>query len=214
MSAGIYEIRNQVNSKRYIGSAVNLRKRWQEHLNGLRHRRHHSQYLQRAFDKYGESAFLFEVLEQTEPEALVAREQHFLDTLAPEYNIASTAGSQLGCRRSPESRRKMSERKKGGRLTEEHRRKIGEAQIGHQVTEATRRKLSLANTGYRHTEESKQKMREAWTPERRERFGASRSGERNPNYGRIRGKEERAKVSASLRIYWHEVRTNKRQRGG
>lgn len=214
MASGIYQIRNQVNGNRYIGSAVNIRKRWQEHVSGLRNRRHHSRYLQRAFDKYGESAFLFEVLERVEPEALVAREQHFLDVLAPEYNIASTAGSQLGCRRSLESRRKMSERKKGGRLTEGHRRKIGEALLGHQVTNETRRKLSIANTGYRHTGESKQKMRKAWTPERRGAQSEARSGQQNPNYGRIRGKEERAKVSASLRIYWHEVRTNKRQQGG
>ena len=45
--SGIYEILNTVNGKRYIGSAVNLAKRWKEHRTGLNRKDHANQILQR-----------------------------------------------------------------------------------------------------------------------------------------------------------------------
>lgn len=59
MSA-VYEIRNSVTAKVYIGSttrALSLRKR--EHWKRLRGGYHHNEHLQRAWDKYGEAAFSF-----------------------------------------------------------------------------------------------------------------------------------------------------------
>ena len=61
--SGIYQIRNLVNGKVYVGSAVNLQHRRREHRSDLRNGNHHSIKLQRAYNKYGESSFAFEILE-------------------------------------------------------------------------------------------------------------------------------------------------------
>jgi group I intron endonuclease len=63
MKAGyIYEIRNKLNNKVYIGSTTNDNRRKKEHFNELRKNRHHSNYLQNSFNKYGEENFEFKVI--------------------------------------------------------------------------------------------------------------------------------------------------------
>lgn len=149
MKSGIYQIKNQVNGKRYIGSAVNLTKRWQNHLSDLRLSRHHNLHLQRAFEKYGEAVFAFAALEAVEDAfQLIPREQHYLDTLKPEYNISPTAGSSLGIRRTEETRRKLSEAHKGHPVSEETRRKMSESRKGKSPTEEHCRNLSEAGKRY------------------------------------------------------------------
>lgn len=134
MRSGIYQIKNQINGHRYIGSAVNLRNRWLGHLSGLRRQRHRNRHLQAAFKKYGEDAFVFSVLEYVrELGKLIECEQHYLDALHPEYNIESVAGSSLGVRRTEETRRKMTA-----------------SRMGHQTTAETRRKISESLSGARH----------------------------------------------------------------
>src|SRR5229473_6154293 len=60
-TSGIYKITCTANKRIYIGSAVNLRKRKNEHWNAFKRNQHHNRHLQRAWDKYGEQAFTFEV---------------------------------------------------------------------------------------------------------------------------------------------------------
>lgn len=45
MTSGVYAITNTATGKRYIGSAVNIKKRWREHLHNLRKNKHHSKKL-------------------------------------------------------------------------------------------------------------------------------------------------------------------------
>ncbi len=52
----VYTIKNVINNKIYIGSAVNIKKRWHEHrnlLNNNNNNKHHSPILQNAWNKYG-----------------------------------------------------------------------------------------------------------------------------------------------------------------
>lgn len=63
---GIYKITNKANSKFYIGSSKNIENRWKEHIRVLNRKVHHSKKLQRAWDKYGEENFIFEVIEEVE----------------------------------------------------------------------------------------------------------------------------------------------------
>lgn len=56
----IYQIVRLGTSDCYIGQTVGLRKRKATHLGQLRRGKHHSVYLQNAFNKYGEGAFSFE----------------------------------------------------------------------------------------------------------------------------------------------------------
>lgn len=118
-SSGIYQIRNVVNGKRYIGSAVCFRNRWASHRSHLRKGKHSSSHLQNAWNKWGEEFFAFEVIEICNAQQLIEREQSWFDSVRPEYNISPTAGSPLGVRHSDEFKRKVSERFKGKKLGQE-----------------------------------------------------------------------------------------------
>lgn len=78
-ASGVYEIRCLANGKFYIGSAVNLRERWQRHLITLRRGEHHNFYLQQAWNKHGEEQFTFSVLEYAAATAVRLAEQKWID---------------------------------------------------------------------------------------------------------------------------------------
>lgn len=108
---GVYAIRNAVNGRVYVGSAVAVDKRYALHRHQLKAGTHHSRKLQRAWDKYGASAFSVEVLETAPRERLVAIEQMWIDRLDAYkigYNGRPTAASQLGLKFGAESRAKLS----------------------------------------------------------------------------------------------------------
>lgn len=94
--AGVYAIRNHLNGKRYTGSTKRgFAYRRYGHLRALRRGEHHSPALQAAFDKYGEDAFEFVVLEVVESptrERVLAAEQRHIDQQS-EYNVSRVAGS-------------------------------------------------------------------------------------------------------------------------
>ena len=96
---GIYMIKNTINNKIYIGSSAckkGVKGRWQDHKKTLRGNKHANIYLQHAWNKYGEFVFNFEMLENCKKENCIAREQYYIDTLDPDYNICRVAGNTLG----------------------------------------------------------------------------------------------------------------------
>ncbi len=56
-SCGVYQIKNLVDGKLYVGSSKNLKNRFYNHHNQLKNKCHHSVRLQRAWDKHGEASF-------------------------------------------------------------------------------------------------------------------------------------------------------------
>lgn len=64
--AYIYQIKNLVNGKLYIGQTINYKSRKDKHLSLLRRNDHHNPYLQNAYNKYGEDAFEFSILHEEE----------------------------------------------------------------------------------------------------------------------------------------------------
>ena len=99
-TVGIYKITNKQRGKHYIGSSNNIYKRWWEHRKWLRLGNHANVHLQRAWIKYGEDSFTFEVIEkcslETGLDTLKQLEQTYLDKMFKEsagmfYNIAKTA---------------------------------------------------------------------------------------------------------------------------
>lgn len=116
---GIYQIKNMVNSKVYIGSAKDIHTRWNGHVNQLNRGKHHSRKLQNSWNKYGGGNFLFEVLEYVEDEALlIEKEQCYIDKHQPYkkgYNICSVADRPTGVTPSAETRKKMSDNSTGKR---------------------------------------------------------------------------------------------------
>lgn len=104
---GIYIIECKESGKRYVGSAVSIKKRWREHRRQLEAGKHHSAYLLRAWAKRGAESFRFSIAVICARTDLLFYEQALIDALKPEYNSAPIAGSMLGFKHSPESRSKM-----------------------------------------------------------------------------------------------------------
>jgi len=143
---GIYLIESKINGKKYVGSAANLYVRRHVHFSTLKYDKHYNKHLQRHFNKYSND-LEFSILEYCEKEDLIKREQYYIDTLNPEFNMCKVAGSCLGKKLSGETKRKISEMHKGKRLSKEHREKISIANKGKTVSEEARRKIGDGNRG-------------------------------------------------------------------
>lgn len=175
VASGIYAITNLENGNAYIGSTNNFKRRWYDHRSSLCGDTHWNGRLQSAWNKYGENAFEFGILEYLENfEELTKAEQFWMDVYREEgkelYNFGLAADCPWrGQERSEEHRRKLGKAHRGKRLSEEHKRKISESLIGnqhtldHTLSEEHKRKISEGNRGHKHTEESKQKMSMAAT---------------------------------------------------
>ena len=104
----IYRILNIVNQKIYVGSAICFITRRYKHLHELRHNKHSNSKLQRAYNKYGEENFIFEILEKVENKNdLINIEQKFIYLLNPFYNICRIASSRLGVKASQITKNKQ-----------------------------------------------------------------------------------------------------------
>lgn len=177
-NTGIYQLVNQVNGKRYIGSAIDLYDRERCHYKDFKKGVHRNNYLQKAYNKYGKDNFKFEILLHCSKENLLFYEQRAIDAYDFRnelYNIAPIAGNSLGIKRSDETRGKISQSRKGekswlygkpgitrGRkLSEEHKGKLSKAGKGRKLSEEHKRKIGLAHKGCKHTEESKEKVSKA-----------------------------------------------------
>jgi len=129
MESGIYKIKNIVNCKIYIGSAKSLKKRKSSHFNSLKNNKHRNNRLQKAFNKYGENNFKFEIIEYCREDLLIGREQRYLDNYNPEYNICKIAGSTLGVKPSKESLEKRIQSLTGYKHTDEAKENMRNATL-------------------------------------------------------------------------------------
>lgn len=208
-ASGIYEILNTVNGKRYIGSAVRLAKRFAVHRQGLRRGIHHCQPLQRAWNKYGEAAFVFSPILMCSRGNLIMYEQLSMAALQPEYNTAPVAGSQLGTKRTDVSRKRMSAAATGKVIPDETRAKMSVANKGRIVSQEARDKISIArkgNTvwlGRKHTRETKKRMSE-WQRGRpgKPRTIAARLKQSVATRGVPKTLAHRAAISVALKVFY------------
>jgi group I intron endonuclease len=66
--------------------------------------------ISKALIKYGYSNFTLEILEYCDPSNTILREQHYIDSLKPVYNILKIAGSSLGYIHTEETLAKFKDR--------------------------------------------------------------------------------------------------------
>jgi hypothetical protein len=107
--SGIYLITNNINNKTYVGSSVNLSKRFLKYFNDnalVKNR----MLISFSLLKYKWNNFTLEILEYCPIKDVIAREQFYLDTLKPQYNILKVAGSSLGYTHTEASLLKISRR--------------------------------------------------------------------------------------------------------
>jgi hypothetical protein len=127
--AGIYRWINKKNAKTYIGSAVNLTRRLYLYYN-LEHISKSNMTIYKALLKYGYSNFQLEILEYCEAKNAIEREQHYMDTCKPEYNILKVAGSFWGYKHTEATLAKLSKIRIGTKLSEETRAKVSAQRKG------------------------------------------------------------------------------------
>ena len=147
--AGIYAITCVISGEQYVGSSKNVKARWSQHRGELRKDRNRCLVLQRAWNKYGEDAFTFSVLEYVDSiKDLIPREQYYLDTLQPAYNVRTIADRNTGIKWTPEQLANQNT----GRIRTAYRHspeaieKIRAANAGRKFSEEHRRNLSVAKS--------------------------------------------------------------------
>jgi group I intron endonuclease len=179
---GIYQIRNHIDGKLYIGSAKSFRSRFRKHKTSLINGTHHAIKLQRSWSNYGADAFSFEPVLICSPDNLLMYEQLCMDaydSYKSGYNSTIKANSALGIKRSKETREKIAKAKSGKALSGSHKKAISDGGKGRVKTAEERQKISLANTGKKKSPAHIEKMRQA-------------------NLGKTYSDETKQKVSASL----------------
>lgn len=188
--SGIYKITNLVNQKVYIGSAIDIKKRWQDHLNYLRKDKHNNKYLQRSYNKYGEDAFEFKILFYCYPDKLLHYEQTFIDFYKFKvgwdnmYNMCPLSHSTLGRDVTQETKNKISIANKGRKHTLEAIQNMSQGMLGNQNAKGFKQtketcdkrgkilkgkkrspeqctRISKAKTGFKHTAQSCANMSKA-----------------------------------------------------
>jgi group I intron endonuclease len=149
--SGIYKIQSLIKPERiYIGSAVDMSKRWREHLSTLKKDKHDNLRLQNHYNKYGSADLQFSILLGCDKEYLIANEQFFIDSYKPFFNICLKAGNTFGRKHSEETKQKIKEKRKYQIIQSpsvETRDKISKANKGKIITDECRRKISISNTG-------------------------------------------------------------------
>lgn len=209
---GIYCITNRETGKIYIGSSVNMQKRFSSHRQDLRHGVHTNPYLQNSWSKYGEAAFDFSVIEVVSSrDDLTKTEQVYLDGFESYnrdigYNAAKDATHPtLGMPCTEEAKAKLRAVMTGKRHTPETVAKIRALKMGHPVSAEARAKMSASHTGKVMLDSQKEKVRAyRHTPEAKERIGAAVRA-------RLSTAEAKAKQTSHLSGYLQAKRATKTQ---
>lgn len=129
--SSVYCILNIHNGRRYVGSTTKFSKRKVYHLSDLKCKRHHSKLLQDDYEMFGKDALKFFILEEVrtfELAELLSREQFWIDSYKPEYNINLVAGHVIPhTARTPEAKEKLRQRMIGRKQTQDEKDRRGES---------------------------------------------------------------------------------------
>ena len=171
MTSGIYGYWDNLNDEIvYVGQAVNIKLRHNEHYSPARY---NAQTINRVIQNNKERYGLV-VLKKCNIDDLDYWERTLIALFNPKFNYTDGGEGSRGFKHSEETKQKLSEMLSGensynyGRkFTEEHRRKISESNKGNQAflgkkhAEETKQKIREANLGRTFSAESRKKMSEA-----------------------------------------------------
>ena len=132
---GVYSIYCERNKKIYIGSSINILKRWSHHKDDLRSNTHHSKHLQRAWNRYKEESFVFKILEETSMEERINREQFYID-------LFKSYLRQNGFNLYPKA-----EGSSGYKFSKQHIENLKKSHLGYHHTEIQKQRIADAHRG-------------------------------------------------------------------
>jgi group I intron endonuclease len=195
----IYWIKNTQNGNFYVGSSTQRYVRWKTHKNKLRAGNHHCRHLQAAWNKYGEAAFEFSVVEKVLEESdLQAAEDRWLSQHVGKphcYNHGTRSGAPMRGLFGAANPRF------GSSLPEERKQQLRTAAQRQWETSDPR-------TGRTHTDEARAKISERVqaalaaggggkfipSEETRAKMSAALKGNQNAK-GHVRTEEQRRRLS-------------------
>lgn len=161
---GIYCIKNLITNKSYIGQANNIVQRWNRHKSDLNKQIHHNNHLQRAWNKYGEQNFEFEIIEIVENcDYLQDKEAYWIKHFKSidrkfGYNIREAG---INSPISEETKLKISKANTGRKFSKEHKEKLSIAGKKRVLSDETKLKISKALIGKKHSKEFCRKISDA-----------------------------------------------------
>jgi group I intron endonuclease len=128
----IYKITNIKNDKIYIGQTIRgFLVRYLEHKNAIRRGKNRDYPIYEAFKKYGFNYFKFEIIDHADTiEELNNKEINYIsyyDSMNKGYNLNEGGNNSIP---SKETRKKMSEARKGKKRTEEQKKRMSDAKKG------------------------------------------------------------------------------------
>lgn len=179
--SGIYLIRNIQNDKKYVGSSRHIYSRRNGHFSALKLGNHSNYKLQKEYNNFGANYFEFIILENVpDINKLCDREQYWIDTLNPEYNLSKIANNTTWKFRSEESRKSVSEA-------------VRKRQSGRKQSQEEKDKRASSIKKFWATHPAKsipQKMKE--------HLSKINTGSGNPNWGLKRKKKTRELMSQNI----------------
>lgn len=156
---GIYLIQNIISGRFYVGMSCSISARWNQHRYALRRNNHHSKRLQNSWNKHGEAAFVFVVLEQAAVSDLADREQFWIAALGATglrgMNVRADSRTNRGREVSDSERAAMSARARGRKHSDETKRKISVSMSARRLSDETKDKLRALQKGRKRSEETR-----------------------------------------------------------
>lgn len=116
--AGIYQWTHKDSNKRYVDSAVDLSKRLSHYLNKSYLTKYKSMYIYKALLLHDYSLFsltifeyidIFHLSKEDSRKLILEWKQLYIDSLVPEYNINSIAGSGLDSIQTEKTKEKLNQ---------------------------------------------------------------------------------------------------------
>lgn len=103
--SGVYLITNILTSDIYVGSSINLGRRFKSYftISHISKPVRSNTIIHRSLLKYGYAHFQLEILEYCKFNVILKREQYYLDLLKPTYNILKRANSSKGYKHTVET---------------------------------------------------------------------------------------------------------------
>lgn len=166
LKSGIYCIENITTNKKYIGQSIDINDRWRRHISELNHNSHHNDYLQKAWNKYGDKDFRFYVLEYCDKDELDKKEIYYIDfynTTNRKYGYNLKSGGQYHNYQTEEVKIKISESNKKAYQNQELRNIRSIDALKQWSNPKIKEKIIGSNNGMygkHHTEETKRKISE------------------------------------------------------
>lgn len=140
--SGVYRWTHKESKKYYIGSAVDLGRRFSNYYSyPWITSQAKTSIICKSLLKYGYSEFSLEILEYCDIKDTIKREQFYIDSLNPEYNILKIAGSRLGSKQYAETKAKITLALTGRKASDITKSKQRAARLGMAHDDITRAKL-------------------------------------------------------------------------